>query len=40
MMQAQSYKYGTRTIITRGMYTFYPLFEVHFCSVTFGLMYG
>ena len=32
--------YRTRAIITRGLYTFYPLFEVHLCSVTFGLMYG
>ena len=22
------------------LYTFYPLFEVHLCTVTFGLMYG
>ena len=33
-------KYRTRAIITRGLYTFYPLFEVHLCTVTFGLMYG
>ena len=32
--------YRTRTIITRGLYTFYPLFEVHLCTLTFGLMYG
>jgi hypothetical protein len=32
--------YRTRAIITRGLYTFYPLFEVHICTVTFGLMYG
>ena len=32
--------YRTRAIITRGLYTFYPLFEVHLCTVTFGLMYG
>ena len=24
----------------RDLYTFYPLFEVHLCTVTFGLMYG
>ena len=30
--------YRTRTIIT--LYTFYPLFEVHLCTVTFDLMYG
>ena len=36
---ALSLVYHTRTIITRGLYTFYPLFEVHFCTVTFGLMY-
>ena len=34
------YKYRTRAIITRGLYIFYPLFEVHLCTVTFGLMYG
>ena len=34
------YEYRTRANITRGFYTFYPLFEVHLCSVTFGLMYG
>ena len=33
-------KYRTRAIITRGLYTFYPLFEVHLCTVTFGLKYG
>ena len=32
--------YRTHAIITRGLYTFYPLFEVHLCTVTFGLMYG
>ena len=32
--------YRTRAIITRGLYTFYPPFEVHLCTVTFGLMYG
>ena len=31
--------YRTRAIITRGLYTFYPLFEVHFCTLPFGLMY-
>ena len=30
----------TRSIITRGLYTFYPLFEVNVCTVTFGHMYG
>jgi hypothetical protein len=34
------FRYHTHTIITRGLYTFYPLFEVHLCTVTFGLMYG
>ena len=29
--------YRTRAIITRGLYTFYPLFEVHLSTVTFGL---
>ena len=32
--------YRTRAIINRGLYTLYPLFEVHLCTVTFGLMYG
>ena len=32
--------YRTHAIITPGLYTFYPLFEVHLCTVTFGLMYG
>jgi hypothetical protein len=32
--------YRMRAIITRGLYTFYPLFEVHLSTVTFGLMYG
>ena len=32
--------YRTRAIITRGLYTFYPLFKVDLCTVTFGLMYG
>ena len=32
--------YRTRAIITCGLYTIYPLFEVHLCTVTFGLMYG
>jgi hypothetical protein len=36
----EEYNYRRRTIITRGLYTFYPLFEVHLCTVTFGLMYG
>ena len=26
--------YRTRAIITRGLYIFYPLFEVHLCTVT------
>ena len=30
--------YHTLAIITRSMYTFYPLFEVHLCTATFGLM--
>ena len=32
--------YCTHAIITYGQYTFYPLFEVHLCTVTFGLMDG
>ena len=35
-----SLNYRTRAIITRGLYTFYPLFEAHLCTVTFGLKYG
>ena len=31
--------YRMRAIITCGLYTFYPLFEIHLCTVTFGLMY-
>ena len=31
------YAYRTRAILTRGLHTFYPLFEVHLCTVTFGL---
>jgi hypothetical protein len=34
------FKYRTRAIISRGLYTFYPFFEDHLCTVTFGLMYG
>ena len=34
------FKYRTRAIITQGLYTFYPLFEVNLCTVTFGLKYG
>ena len=32
--------YHTRAILTRGMYTLYPLFEDNLCTVTFGLLYG
>ena len=32
--------YRTRAIVTRGLYAFYPLFEVHLFTVTFGRMYG
>ena len=32
-------RYRTRAIINRGLYTFYPLFEVHLCTVTFGLWF-
>ena len=38
-IKVDMYKYRTRGIISRGLYTFYPLFEVHLCTVTFGLMY-
>ena len=34
------FKYRTRAILTRGLYTFYPLFKVHLFTVTFGLIYG
>ena len=33
-------RYLKRTVIIRSLYTFYPLFEVHLCTVTFGLFYG
>ena len=32
--------YHMRAIINHGLYTFNPLFEVHLCTVTFGLMYN
>ena len=32
--------FRTRAIITHGLYTFYPLFEVHLSTLTFGLVYG
>ena len=32
--------YLTRAITTCGFYTFYPLSEVHLCTVNFGLIYG
>ena len=32
-------KYRMRVIRTRGLYTFYPSFEIHLRAVTFGLMY-
>ena len=32
------YLYHTRAIITRGLYTFYPLFEVYLCTVNFCFM--
>ena len=32
--------YRTRAVINCSLYTFYPLFEVHLCTVTFGHMYG
>jgi hypothetical protein len=30
----------TRAIISRGLYTFYPISKDHLCTVNFGLMYG
>ena len=30
----------TRAIITRVLCMFYPLYEVHLCTVTLGLMYS
>ena len=35
---AKGKNYHTRAIITRGLYTFYPLFEVHLRTATFGLI--
>ena len=32
--------YPTSAIIIPVLYTFYPLFEVYLCAVTFALMYG
>ena len=32
--------YRTRAIISRGLYTFYPISKDHLCTMTFGLMYG
>ena len=32
--------YLTRAITNRGLYTFSHFFEVHLCTVTFGLIYG
>ena len=32
--------YRKRAITTRGLYTFYSLFEFHLCSMTFVLEYG
>ena len=29
----------TLALITRDLYTFYPLFELHLCTVTFGLVW-
>ena len=29
-----------RAIISRGLYTFYPISKDHLCTVTYGLMYG
>ena len=37
---SKKYEYRTGAIIACGLYTFYPLFEDHLCTVTFGLMYG
>ena len=34
------FEYRTRAIISRGLYTFYPISKDHLCNVTFGLMYG
>jgi hypothetical protein len=39
-MDFRMHNYRTRAIITRGLYTFYPLFEVHLCTMTFGLIFG
>ena len=34
MFCLRKFKYRTRAIITRGLCIFYPLFEVHLCTVT------
>ena len=40
LVSIKNLDYCTHAIMTSGLYTFYPLFEVHLCTVTFGLMYG
>ena len=40
VLSSSGTRYRTRANIIRGLYTFYPLFEIHLCTVTFGLMYG
>ena len=37
MTPIYDFNYRTRAIITRGLYTFYPLFEVHLCILTLAL---
>ena len=37
---ATQFDYHTRAIISRGLYTFYPISKEQLCTVTFGLMYG
>jgi hypothetical protein len=32
--------YRMSAILTRSLYPFYPIFEVHLCTVTFGLKDG
>ena len=34
-----AYNYRTCAILTRSLYTFYTLFEVHICTLTFGIIY-
>ena len=39
-LSGDKFTYIMSAIINRGLYTFYPIFEVHLHNMTFGLMYG